>query len=1048
MELPSGTVTFFFTDIQGSTKLWDDHPEAMRLALARHDALLRQAIEDNNGVVFKTIGDAFCAAFATAPDALRAALFAQLALRTEVWSEPITIKVRMALHTGAAEVRDNDYFGPPLNRAARLLATGHGEQVLLSDVAHDLTQDTLPPAVAFKSMGEHRLRDLGRPEHVYQLLHPALPADFAPLKSLDNPELPNNLPLQVTSFIGREKEILEIKSLLAKTRLLTLKGSGGSGKTRLALQVAAEVLEHFSEGVWLVELAALVNPDLLASTVAQTLGIAEQPGHTIQKTLFDSLKGRTLLLILDNCEHLLSACAQLVAALLRCCPHVKLLTTSREGLGIGGEQSYRVPSLTAPNLKQKSTPQSLSQYEAVQLFIERACFHKPDFVVTNANAPSLAQLCHRLDGIPLAIELAAARVRSLPVEEINIRLDNRFRLLTGGDRAALPRQQTLRALIDWSYDLLSVQEKRLLERLYVFVGGWTLVAAEQVGAGESATGETMEEWEVFDLLTSLADKSLVLTEERGGAARYRMLETVRQYGRDRLVESGESEEVQTRHRDFFLAFVEEAEPKLLGAEQGAWLERLEAEHENLRSALDWSLEEKHAEEALRLCGAPWRFWVMRGYFWEGREWFGRTLEAAGAHERTPERAKALHGAGNLARGQGDYASARACYEESLTIQRQLGDRSGTADSLIGLGIVFSSQGDYDSARSFYEESLKIHREIENRSGIADSFNCLGNLSSSQCDYGSARSFHNESLTIQREIENRSGIASSLNNLGNVSYYQGDYDSARSFYEESLTIQRELGNRRSIANSLIGLGIVFSSQGDYDSAQSFYEESLTIQRELGDRSGIADSLIGLGIVFSSHGDYGSARSCYEESLTIQRELGDRSGIAGSLNNLGIVSYHQGDYNSSRSCYEESLTIQRELGDRRGIAGSLNNLGNLSYYQGDYDSARSFYEESMTIQRELGDRRGIAGSLEAFARLAAKNSRAEQAAALWGAAEALREQIGTPLAPDKRETYLQEVAQARQALGEEAFSAAWAAGATMTLVQAMNHALQRLEPARDS
>ena len=813
MNFPTGTVTFLFTDIEGSTKLWEAQPGAMQIALARHDALLRQDIENNNGIVFKTIGDAFCAAFTTAPEALSAALAAQQALHAKVWPSALSVRVRMALHTGTAELRDNDYFGQPLNRVARLLAIGHGGQVLISTVAQELVRDALPPGCSLHSLGEHRLRDLGRAEPVFQLLHPDLPSEFPPLKSLDNPDLPNNLPRQVTSFIGREKEIEACRSLLTKTRLLTFTGSGGSGKTRLALQVGAEVLEEYDDGVWLVELAALTDPGLLASTVAQALGIKEQAGQPMQQTLSDSLKSKSLLLLLDNCEHLLSACAQLTASLLRSCPQVKVLATSREALGIGGEQSYRVPSLTSPDLKQKATPESLSQYEAVQLFIDRACFHRLDFAVTNANASSLAQLCHRLDGIPLAIELAAARVRSLPVEEINTRLNHRFRLLTGGDRAALPRQQTLRALIDWSYDLLTVQEKLLLGRLSVFSGGWTLPAAEAVCVGESAFGESLEEWEVLDLLTSLADKSLVLSEERSGSAGYRFLETVRQYGLDRLSDSGEIEAVRARHLGYFLSFVEEAEPHLRGAKQREWQERLEVEHENLRSALDWSMVAQHTEECLRLCGALWWFWAMRAYLSEGREWCSRVLGTAGAEERTVERAKVLHG------------------------------------------------------------------------------------------------------------------------------------------------------------------------------------------------------------------------------------------------LGALAYTQGDYGSAQAFYEESLTLQREIGNLWGIANSLNSLGNVSSAQGDYSAARALYEESLTLQREIGNRWGIANSLGAFARLAAKNRSSEQAAVsseqaavLWGAAEALREQIGVPYPPNHRETYVQEVAQVREALGEEAFSAAWASGGAMTLEEAMEHALLIFKPER--
>ena len=504
---PTGTVTFLFTDIEGSTKLWEQHPDSMRPALARHDHLLRQSIEANNGYVFKTMGDAFCAAFATAPEAVQAALTAQRLLTAEVWETETSLRVRMALHTGIAEERDGDYFGQALNRVARLLATGHGGQTLLSGATQELTRDHLPLAASLLDLGQRRLKDLGRPEIVFQLRHPALSADFPPLRSLDNPDLPNNLPLQVASFIGREKETTDVKFLLAKTRLLTLTGSGGSGKTRLALQVAADLLDQYFDGVWLVELATLSDPALVPQAVADVLGVQEQVGQAITRTLKDALYSKSLLLVLDNCEHLVAACASLAADLLGNCPHVHLLSTSREPLNIAGEQTFRVPSLSLPDPKQTQTVETVSQYEAVRLFIERVQAVQPSFMVTNTNAPAVAQVCWRLDGIPLAIELAAARVRSLSVEDVNTRLDNRFRLLTGGARNSLPRQQTLRALIDWSYDLLTEAEKTLLRRLSVFAGGWTLPAAEAVGVGKDAANAGVAGWEVVDLLTSLVDKS-------------------------------------------------------------------------------------------------------------------------------------------------------------------------------------------------------------------------------------------------------------------------------------------------------------------------------------------------------------------------------------------------------------------------------------------------------------------------------------------------------------------------------------------------------------
>jgi predicted ATPase len=527
-----------------------------------------------------------------------------------------SLRVRMALHTGVAEVRDGDYFGPALNRVARLLTAGHGGQVLLSQATYHLVREALPEDASLTDLGAHRLKDLQQPEHLFQLLHPALPADFPPLHSLE--AFAHNLPRQLTSFIGREREMGEVKEFLATTRLLTLTGSGGCGKTRLALQVAADLLEAYADGVWLVELAALADPTLVPQTVASALGVREQPVRPLTETLVDYLQPKVLLLILDNCEHLLTASAQLANALLRSCPRLRMLASSRQGLGIAGERTYRVPSLSLPQPRPLPPVERLTDYEAVRLFVERAVFTQPSFAITDQNAPAVAQVCERLDGIPLAIELAAARVKALPVEKLNERLDDMFRLLTGGSRTALPRQQTLRALIDWSYDLLSEPERALLRRLSAFAGGWTLEAAEAVGVGEG-----VEEWEVLDLLTSLVEKSLVLYEEREGEGRYRLLETVRQYARDRLLESEEGEAVRTRHLEFFLHW----------AEQGPGLERLETEHDNLRAALAWSGAQRQGDVGLRLGGAMGGFWHVRGYWTEGRERLAGVLALLGAEAR-------------------------------------------------------------------------------------------------------------------------------------------------------------------------------------------------------------------------------------------------------------------------------------------------------------------------------------------------------------------------------------------------------------------------------
>ena len=909
-----GIVTFMFTDIEGSTKLWEAHPEVMRAALARHDALVRMAIVGANGFVFKTVGDAFCAAFAMAPDAVSAVLAAQLAIVTEPWPEATPISVRMALHTGAVETRDGDYFGPALNRVARLLSAGHGGQSLLSQPTYDLVRDTLPDAVSLRDLGAHKLKDLARPEQVYQLQHPYLRGDFPPIKSLSTH--PNNLPQQLTSFIGREKEIADIKALLVRTRLLTLTGSGGSGKTRLSLQVAADALEQFADGAWLVELAPLMDPRLVPQTVATVLSVKEETTKPITQTLIEHLKHKRLLLLLDNCEHVLDVCAKMADALVRQCPGVKILASSREALGIAGEQTYRVPSLTLPDRKEVQTPQTLSAYESVQLFVDRALSVRADFQVTNQNAAALASLCYHLDGIPLAIELAAARVRSLSVEEIDTKLDQRFRLLTGGSRTALPRQQTLRSLIDWSYDLLNEPEQRLLQRLSVFAGGWTFAAAEEVCAGDG-----VEDWEVLDLSTSLSDKSLVVAEQKGEHSRYRLLETVRQYARERLVESGGGEAVREWHRDYFLALAEEAEPKLPGAEQAEWLRRLEEEHENLRAGLNWSLAEARSGGGLRLCGALQRFWLTRGHLAEGREWCVRVLGKAGAEERTPERAKALNAAGKLA------------------------------------------------------------------------------------------------------------------------YYQGDYPAARARSEESLVIARELGDRWTIANSLNNLGGVACDLRDFVYARALYEESLTIMRELGDRSGVARSLHNLGIVALGESDFPSCTALLNECLAILRELGDRGRIADALDILGIVAFEQGEFASARGIHEESLAIMRELGDRRGIARSLSDLGVVAHEQGDYLASGALHQEALGIQRELGNRPAIAPSLAGLAAVVVALGGPLRGARIWGTAERLREEIGSPLAPSELPRYDRQVAAARAVLGDDAaFDRAWQKGRALTLEQAVELALE--------
>jgi predicted ATPase/class 3 adenylate cyclase len=592
-ELPSGTVTFLFTDVEGSTRLWEDHPDAMQAALARHDEIVRDAIESHRGYVVKTTGDGFHAAFATAHDGIAAAVAAQRALAGEAWGSTGPLRVRMGVHTGAATLRDGDYYGTALNRGARLMAVAHGGQVVCSQTTADLARDGLAEGIALVDLGEHRLRDLGRAERVFQVDAGDVGATFGPLRSMD--AYPGNLPLQVSSFVGRDGDLARVRDALDLSRVVTLTGVGGVGKTRLAMQVAADVLPRFPDGAWLCELAAVREPDRVVDTVAGVFRVSPRPGVGLAESLVAFFRDQTILLVLDNCEHLLRPVAALVAMLEAGCPDLRVLATSREGLNVRGEQILVVPSLEIPD--GTADVATLRECDGVRLFVDRARAQVETFTIDADNAEGVAQVCRRLDGVPLAIELAAARISAMSPAEIAERLDRRFRLLRGGERAAIERHQTLRAAVDWSYELLSEPEQRLLARVSVFAGGFTLDAVEEVCEGDPIDAD-----DVVDLLTNLVARSLVVAEP-GARTRYRLLETIRQYGEERLAEAGEIDEVRRRHVDFYAGFAEIAGAALFGPQQLEWGARFATEHDNLHAAMAFAVDTGDVARALRLLKA-------------------------------------------------------------------------------------------------------------------------------------------------------------------------------------------------------------------------------------------------------------------------------------------------------------------------------------------------------------------------------------------------------------------------------------------------------------
>jgi predicted ATPase/class 3 adenylate cyclase len=884
---PTGTLTFLFTDIEGSTKLWERDSSVMQVALARHDEILRSAIEERGGYVFKTVGDAFCAAFLTAPDALETALQTQRRLLSTEWEHIGPLRVRMALHTGAADERDGDYFGPPLNRVARLLSAGHGGQVLLSLPTQELVRDQLPAGTSLRDLGEVRLKDLFRPERVFQLVLPDLPSEFPPLRTLD--AYRNNLPLQPTPLIGREKEVAEVRERLSRpeVRLLTLTGAGGTGKTRLGLQTATELTEHFEEGVFFVSLAAISDPQLVVGAVAGTLGVKEAGGQPLLESLEDYLDEKHILLMLDNFEQVLEA-APMVTELLSAAPNLKVLVTSRIPLRLYGEHEYSVPPLALPDPERPPSVERLTHYEAVRLFVERAKAAKADFSVTNDNAPAVAEICVRLDGLPLAIELAAARIKLLTPQAMLGRLGNRLKLLTGGARDLPERQRTLRSTIEWSYGLLDEGGKVLFARLSVFAGGRTL---EAIVAICDAEGDLPVD--VFDGLSSLVDKSLLKQEEGvGGEPRFVMLETIHEFAREKLQESGEAENIERLHAEYFLALAEEAEPAVQGAEQDTWIEVLETEHDNIRAALSWSLEQRgDADSGLRMGAALGEFWYLRGYVGEGRRKLDEALAKPG-WSSVAARGGALTRVSWLAYLQGDLDRAVEASEEGLRLDGVELLRTGSGDNLAAelmrtLGIAVSGQsifgsvpdqGNSDRAIELYEKSLALDREAGNARGAAVSLFCLGDELKGRGDFVRAMEIYEEGIKQCRDSGDPTLLASILAHVGYTFMLQGNLERATAISEEAAAMLREQEHRFYLAEVLYTLGWVALLQSNYQRAKSLYEESLLLCLEVGDKVAVPGCLEALACAAAAQGEAERVAKLFGSAQTQRKATGHHEASA--------------------------------------------------------------------------------------------------------------------------------------------------------------------------
>jgi predicted ATPase/class 3 adenylate cyclase/DNA-binding CsgD family transcriptional regulator len=1021
--VPAGTVTFLLTDIEGSTQLWERAAGAMPAAVARHYAILDEAIEAHGGVrpVEQGEGDSVVGAFSRAGDALAAAVAAQRMLVAESWPEGVELRVRMALHTGDAQLRDEgNYFGAAVIRCARLRSAAHGGQVLLSQATYDLVRDRLPENVELVDLGAHRLRDLGRAEHLWALAHPELPVIDAPPRSLD--ALANNLPVELSSFVGRERELGEVREKLTSTRLLTLTGAGGCGKTRLALQAAADAFERFPGGVWWVELAPIVDPGLLGEAVAAAVGVRALPGRTATDAVVLHLHSRRALVVLDNCEHLLAACAELAGDLLQGCPQASVMTTSREPLGLPGETSWRVPSLSLPVEHAPEPIETLRHSDAVKLFIDRALQVRPNFSVTNDNAPAVAQICHDLDGIPLAIELAAARVRLMSVQEIADGLADRFHLLTGGARTALPRQQTLRASVDWSHQLLDDLERTLLRRLGVFAGGFTLDAAERV-----CEGDDLGSYQILDLLSSLVDRSLVQVDEREGLTRYRLLETVRHFALDQLNASGELERVRDRHVDVYVELAERCAPMLDRGVHAA-LDLLDSDAANLHAAIAWATRTE-PDKALRLCTALTFWWRRTGPLAAGLTAFESAL-AAGSAEPTPLRGRALAAQALLLIPAGDVERGLRVASDALAIGEELDD-------------------DWIQGRALYAVAW-VQCFVDPRRGVAT------------CERG-----REHALAAGDEYM----VAANTRVLAFCWYFQDNYDVARHEFDRTEEVARRLDNPELLAVLCLDRSLLLTSSTTAGSRRELLERTAQLSSDplwasyavaflgwldvqvgqpqqalerlaqcrerivaTGAGGALASAELHTGAAHAALGNLEHAQAMF--AAVAQRGADGFAYIhIWALSNLATVDRLLGDETAARAHAERAIELAAHVGSAWLGALATHELGRLAAGRHDFSEAEGLLHDALAALVDGGHRLHIPDSLEALAEIAAGLESYEEAVRLLTAAERARTELGIVRwwPEDEHFQTLKHELQAK--LGDEAYEAAHTEGQALSLDDAI-------------
>jgi len=1001
--LPTGTVTFLFTDIEGSTKLAQEYPDTWESTRARHHEILRKAVESNNGYVFQIVGDGFYAAFHNAVEALKAALKAaikaQQDLQNEGWGE-ITIRVRMGIHTGAAETHGQEYRGYlSLSLVQRVMSAGHGGQVLVSGATENLLRGQLPQEISLIDLGRHNFKDVPQAVRVFQVDSPDLKKEFPPLRTFNI--LPNNLPAQLTSFVGREKELGDIKRLLSNTRILSLIGPGGTGKTRLSIQAANDVLDKYPDGVWLVDLAPILDPLLVPRTTAIVIGLRNEPQRPVIDMLCDYLAKKKMLIILDNCEHLVDACAQLSDRILHTASEVQIFVSSRESLGIAGEVTYRVPSLGLPDVDNLPSVESLSQYEAVKLFIDRATAAIPDFRVTNENAPALAQICHRLDGIPLAIELAAAKIRVLGLEQIARRLDDRFKLLTGGSRTAVERHQTLRATVDWSHNLLLLEEQTLFRRLAVFRGGWTLEAAESICGDESGSSSVRSE-DILVLLEQLINKSLVVTQDEAGPSRYHMLETIRQYANEKLVESGEIETLREKHLGFFLNLAETAEPYLIRHEQLEWLAQLDADYENLRAALEVALGKEAAEFSLRLCAALEMYWNIRGYGVEGLMWLAKALKKTEDNQNPREllaRIESLCADARLADATDQLERMGESAKSALNLAKKIEDIKLVTIAEYWLGWYLMRNANNEKALPFLEEGYNSFRELDEPFWEAVSFDSLSQV---------------------------------LSHLGRIKF--------NSTNEKRLALARKAGERYFLANLLTLQAAVLFALNQVEESLKHAEEADALCKLIGSPNRPL-------LIFAWHAwlnrDLEQAKQHFMQMYDQFNSLGDHNNKSFALYFLGQMALDEGNSEEGGAYINEIKSIWGENILPYTKSQLLTLTSRLRYLRGDVVNYRQELREGAQLVKPISipwnQKYFLLENLDPFYIIEPGKT-----TSILGAIHASENDPNVmPSSPLHRPSFERVEAHLRETLGDEKFESTFAKGQKMSLDEALDLVLKSME-----